>query len=435
MVTCKSFGIAVAVFLAQAPVRHALCDKEVFAHLIIGNTYGYTQADFLNDIKAAHNAGIDGFALNIATPAVFPATDESLNNVYSAAEQYNNGFSLFLSFDYGAAPDWDPTMIISYINEYKDSAAQFKYNGKPFVSTFEGPGHASNWDDIKTQTGCFFVPDYSSLGASAAAALPEVDGLFSWDAWPNHEDSVPTADQDYQNALAGRPYMMPVSPWFYTNVYGKNWIWHTDELWSLRWDQVFQFNPTFIELLTWNDWGESHYIGPLTTITSDIPAGAQWYTSNIPHNAWLNDLPYYVAKYKSGGVEPAASSYTHHITFWYRLNPKAACSADGTTCNSAENGQTEYPVTDCATDQINFAIFTPSKATVTVTVGGVALPVQTATAAGLFHGSVQYGSARGAVVVSASMSDGSTMETAAGPDITDSCTDGNVNWNAWVGGS
>lgn len=31
----------------------------------------------------------------------------------------------------------------------------------------------------------------------------------------------------------GKPYMMPVSPWFYTNLpgYHKNWAWKGDNLW------------------------------------------------------------------------------------------------------------------------------------------------------------------------------------------------------------
>ncbi|KAF1351430.1 glycosyl hydrolase family 71 protein [Delphinella strobiligena] len=438
MVSPKNLSLA-AIALFDALIAPVACHHEVFAHLIIGNTYNYTQQDFLTSIQAAHTAGIDGFALDIALPANFSSTDTSLDDIYAAAEQYDHDFTLFLSFDYGVVPNWDPLTVVTYINRYSNSSAQFKYNGKPFVSTFEGWEHASDWASIKTQTGAFFIPDYSSQGASGAAALPNVDGLLSWDAWPNYTADVPTTDQEYMTALDGRPYMMPVSPWFYANVDGKNWLWHTDELWPLRWEQVFKYNPTFIELLTWNDWGESHYLGPLPPYVADIPSEAVWYSEYIPHNAWLNDLPYYIAKYKNDGAEPAASSYTPHITFWYRLNPKSACSDDGTTCNSASNGQTTYPATDCATDAVFFSIFTPSTATVNVSIGGTAQTAQTADSAGLFHGSFPLDGNTGAVVISANLSDGSTLGPVAGPGITTVCAypdnSGNVNWNAWVGGS
>ena len=62
------------------------------------------------------------------------------------------------------------------------------------------------------------MPDYSSQGASGAANAPNVDGLLSWEAWPTGTADTPTADSGYVKALNGRPYMMPVSPWFYTNL-------------------------------------------------------------------------------------------------------------------------------------------------------------------------------------------------------------------------
>ena len=46
----------------------------------------------------------------------------------------------------------------------------------------EGPGNATDWHDIKAATSCFFMPDWSSLGARDALALAGgvSDGLFSW---------------------------------------------------------------------------------------------------------------------------------------------------------------------------------------------------------------------------------------------------------------
>lgn len=196
MTVVRHFGLALAVLLLRATFEAVACSNQVFAHLIIGNTADYTQQDFLDSIGNASAAGIDGFALNIATDAVFAHTDQSLNDVYSAAEQFDQSFKLFLSFDYGVVPDWDPSVVIEYINRYKNSSAQFLYEDKPLVSTFEGPSHASNWTDIKDQTGCFFMPDYSSLGAAGAAATDNVDGLLSWDAWPDYTADVPTTDQE-----------------------------------------------------------------------------------------------------------------------------------------------------------------------------------------------------------------------------------------------
>lgn len=96
------------------------------------------------------------------------------------------GFKLFFSFDYAGNGPFQKSDVISYINKYAASSAYYRHNGKPFVSTFEGPLNAADWETIKSTTDCFFVPDWSSEGAKAALALvPGVpDGLFSWAAWP-----------------------------------------------------------------------------------------------------------------------------------------------------------------------------------------------------------------------------------------------------------
>jgi hypothetical protein len=83
----------------------------------------------------------------------------------------------------------------------------------------EGPGNADDWKTIKAATSCFFIPDWSSLGAQAAVAQGGgvADGLFSWAAWQNGPRNSDTyQDASYLDFLKGKPYMAPVSPWFYT---------------------------------------------------------------------------------------------------------------------------------------------------------------------------------------------------------------------------
>jgi hypothetical protein len=227
----------------------------------VGNTYSYTQDDWARDIVQASNASIDGFALNIGyldtiNPGGF--VQAQLDNAYQAAD--TAGFKIFLSFDYLAQGPWDQNAIIRTINGYSSHTSQFLWEGKPLASTFEGPDSSGDWGYIKAQTNCFFVPDFSSQGAFGAAARPNVDGLLSWNAWPAGANDMDTGDdQAYISALAGRPYMMPVSPWFYTNLpqWSKNWLWRGDDLWHHRWSQVAELQPALVEILTWNDWGKS----------------------------------------------------------------------------------------------------------------------------------------------------------------------------------
>lgn len=139
------------------------------------------------------------------------------------------GFTLFLTFDNVASGPWPAEDVIDYVNEFKTSPAYFHYNGDPLVSTFgDQIVTATDWPDVIEQTSIFFVPAWPGLGAQQAMDTGLPDGLLSWFAWPEGaNDKFTTIDASYVAALKGQPYMMPVSPWFFTNLpgYDKNWLW------------------------------------------------------------------------------------------------------------------------------------------------------------------------------------------------------------------
>lgn len=107
----------------------------------VSNTYSYTTNDWSSDITNAQSAGVDAFVLNIG--AQTSCTNTQLTNAYGAAEQ--NSFKPFLSFDYAAQGAWSISSVVSNINAYKNSAAQFKVNSLPLVSTFEDPDDSGDW--------------------------------------------------------------------------------------------------------------------------------------------------------------------------------------------------------------------------------------------------------------------------------------------------
>ena len=106
-------------------------------------------------------------------------------------------------------------------------------------------------------------------------------------------------DASYLDTLNGKPYMMGVSPWFYTNLPGfrKNWMWKSDTLWLDRWMSVLYLQPEYVEIITWNDYGESHYIGPLRdkAYTAFVTGKAPFnFAAGKNHNAWRQFLPYLI---------------------------------------------------------------------------------------------------------------------------------------------
>ncbi|KAF7182915.1 hypothetical protein CNMCM7691_002659 [Aspergillus felis] len=423
-------ALAWGVSLAEA--------KAVFAHFMVGNTKSLGLVDWRHEIMAAQAAGIDAFVLNMASKD--PTNNIALPMAFTAADDM--GFKLLFSFDYAGNGPWDKSVVIDMIKQYGAKNTYFKNAGKPFVSTFEGPNNADDWKDIKKETNCFFMPDWSSVGAQPAVHLGDgiTDGLFSWDAWPKGPANMTTyPDASYYDFLGSKPYMMPISPWFYTNLpgYEKNWLWRGDDMWFQRWQQAISLDrqPDFIEIISWNDYGESHYIGPLDDRqyeAFDIGRAPFNYVKDMPHDGWRETLPYYISMYKSG----TATVTEERLVTWYRVNKNGACSDGGTTGNTANQLQFEYSPNVMMEDRVFYDVLLTSNAQVQVSIGGVAQAggwdQEPHGGVGVYHGSVPIGTASGQVVVTVKRG-GTTIATITGASITSSCNGGLNNYNPWVG--
>lgn len=218
--------------------------------------------------------------------------------------------------------------------------------------------------------------------------------------------------------------MMPISPWFYTNLESKNWLWRADSLWHLSWEEAVKLQPAMIEILTWNDWGESSYIAPNSRDVSAYPAGSAGYVTPTSHAAWLADLPYYIQRYKQGRAP--TSGYKPHITFWHRLSPAASCPA--CKCN-ADYQASHSDGAECDEDAIFVTAFPASGklAQGKVTMGGVT-KIFEANVPGPLHTSFPFsafGGRLGPVKV-----EGPGLGHARGKPIGRECVAG---WNAYAG--
>ncbi|GKT79137.1 LOW QUALITY PROTEIN: hypothetical protein ColTof4_11560 [Colletotrichum tofieldiae] len=402
--------------------------KAVFAHFMVGNTENYVMSDYEYDISQAQQAHIDGFALDMARDE---ATNvESVEKMFSAAEAV--GFKLFFSFDYAGQGPWDKEDVIAMLDIYADSPSYFRHStGQPLVSTFEGPKQSDDWVEIKERTGAFFMPSWSSLGAKRAMKKGTADGLFSWGAWPEGPSAISEIDASYVDFLGKdasgkpRPYMMPVSPWFYTNLpgYKKNWLWRGDSLWFNRWNHVWDMEPEYVQIISWNDYGESHHIGPVNEralIAFETGEAPFNYALGLPHDAWRIE----------------------GLTVWYRTNPGRACSNGGTVGNTAAQVQEEGDPADFAEDKIFFTALLSEFALPRVKVSdgewkNVMWSVTPDGGVGLYHGFVPFNGKTGFVRVEVNPNgDKNTIIVVVTmPPIMSDCEHGMVNWNPWVGGA
>lgn len=89
-----------------------------------------------------------------------------------------------------------------------------------------------------------------------------------------------------------------------------------------------------VEILTWNDYGESHYIGPLKNKHTDD--GASKWSNDMPHNGWLDLSKPFIAAYKNKDTSVAKYIEKDQIIYWYRRNLKGLnCDATDTTSGRA----------------------------------------------------------------------------------------------------
>jgi len=76
-----------------------------------------------------------------------------------------------------------------------------------------------------------------------------------------------------------------------------------------------------IEIISWNDYGESTYVAP----TTGAQLGSQAWVDGYDHSAWLHMTKYFATAYKTGSY-PAITNDIVYV--WARPHPKDANAPD-----------------------------------------------------------------------------------------------------------
>lgn len=313
---------------------------------------GMTSAQAVEDVQQAQAMGLDAFALNIQSTATW--CQASVGYLFSAAEAA--GFKLFFSADMTSMQD--PTDFIStFLKPYYSNSAYYTYKGLPFVSTFYGGTIGGTYSSPNAfwqatlknvmkaaSKPIYFVPSFSDSTTTTPAtffsSFPVVDGQFDWDAsWPwAHQGIVNTSSTDdatYATSAhaLGKTYMMGMSAVQFKHMDAdNNWFRRGGLGLALRIPQILSVQPDFVEIQTWNDAGESHYIGPLWPAAiagTTIPA----YTDGIDHSGWQQLLMPFMKAYKAGATSVSSVVPTNGKSvqgvFWHAtLLSTATCSED-----------------------------------------------------------------------------------------------------------
>ncbi|ORY73851.1 glycosyl hydrolase family 71-domain-containing protein [Leucosporidium creatinivorum] len=339
--TAKASGSSTSSASATA----ASGTRKVFAHVLQGLSQDSTADEWASDIALAKAAGIDG-AMNVG----HDDTDSDQMALVFKTTAEAGDFVLFFSFDCNHFNTEGSSDIIlsDYLVPYALNDVYYKVDGASFVSTFAGDNAATYLDGNSDITAT-----WSALISSAESQSPSIpiyfvpcplgdsdtildiyDGVMRWFAWPL-DDSAPSVDTDVAFVKATRAknqtYMAPIGAFFFAHYNADtNYIFKSDD-WLLptHYQQVIEMDtqPDWIELLTWNDYSESHYLGPLHD-TSILPGTNSLYVnSTFDHTPMLTLSSYYNRWYKTGSPPSIA---TETVIWWYRPHPTAATASSDT---------------------------------------------------------------------------------------------------------
>ncbi|PRP85873.1 hypothetical protein PROFUN_06147 [Planoprotostelium fungivorum] len=400
--------------------------KVVMAHFMMGYAAG-SGADynyFFDQCTLAKAVGIDVFIVNVGADSW---TATKMGYMLQAAQAV--GIKAAFSFDM-YAQSMGQDKVREYTNQFVDHAAYYRYNGRPFVSTFGGR-EQTWWSSWKTEKNVYFCPAFLGDITTVYSDFSFIDCAFSWDAWgPSTSND---RDKLAISRSSGKKYMAGVAPWFYVKWDGgKNWMWMDgtpqgdENIYATRWQQVIASGAQFVEVITWNDFSESSYIGPLREVPRQGPNAADWssvpsYVNNpitMNHGGFYGMTAFYANYFKTGNGTP-----TKNTLYWhYRIHNR-----DQTRSGDSYGKPTFYwTPNDCVGIH---AISLRTGATFTVQIGNYVSPVRTIGST-LYNWCEPFNGATGAVKVNINLN-GATKIGSGGPDIQSS---GNYyNFNMWSG--
>jgi glucan endo-1,3-alpha-glucosidase len=301
---------------------------------------GIEDAHVLQDIVDAKAMGLDAFAMNINTFEWW-ATD-TVDLLFKHADEL--GFGLFFSFDMAPGYFTDPSQYADVLKTYLTRPSYYKYNDKYLVSTFGGESVPdSSWASFKQTVGdVLVVPGFyqATPTDSFFSDKGSLDGVLNWNSWPNPDagkvEVESAQDETYMSAAhsASKIFLMGISPLQYKHMdTGNNWYRRGESNLEVRLAQVLKMQPDMLEIQTWNDAGEAHYVGNIWPEPMAGSAAIRAYTEGYSHKGYKEILGPFVTAWKRGdtttaGIVPSNGKEVQGTYWHHTLLVGADCSAD-----------------------------------------------------------------------------------------------------------
>jgi glucan endo-1,3-alpha-glucosidase len=296
-----------------------------------------TADDFLAEIRAAHEAGIDGFVLDCGEWDGAPRYKRNSAMLFEAARRFGPDFKLFFAADLAGAKmgfDLSADEAADMVVRYRDHPNQLRYQGRPVLNTFMGD---SAWfrairTKIREKTGedVFLVPFfYPSNGHEVpnqrdfeelTAQSDNIDG-YSYFGAAGAPDDLAGAIRRHAGEWSkrGKLFMAGIAP-YYRGLRGNYRVFENNGYAGLakQWMAAIQSNTSWVQLVTWNDWGEDTYFAPLDAADGAV-RWADYWGYLLSHHGFLAANRYFIDWFKSGQPPPIGRE---QVFYAYRLHRK-----------------------------------------------------------------------------------------------------------------
>ncbi|MBJ9753608.1 glycoside hydrolase family 71 protein [Burkholderia cepacia] len=315
--------------------------RKVFAHYMVAWPRGGKAAgpeQYVQEMRDAMAAGIDGFALNCGGWSVVePYYKRRVEAMYDAADRFDGAFTLFVSAD-GRAQD----ELEDIVRTVRERRAQLMVDGRPMLSAYALGGLAGSRAQSLLETaqrlGAYFVPHLfpgtgereidSDVAADIVARIGPADGYFYFGA-AGTPSLLARSTRALAPALhdAGKVFMAPVTPYYRGLPHGTNYrAFETNGFAGMaeEWRAAIESRATWVQIVTWNDWAESTYVAP----TGGARRSAVYHPRFGPilsHEGYLRASRYYIRWFKTGSPPPITRD---ELFYFYRLSPAAPREID-----------------------------------------------------------------------------------------------------------
>jgi glucan endo-1,3-alpha-glucosidase len=331
-----ALSLMASLVSSLATQRRAI-NKPIVAHYMVG---GINSTHTHQDIVDAQKLGLDGFALNFDQFADW--SEATVASLFTHADDL--GFKLFFSFDHAAGHLHSPADYTDYFNKYKSRDSYFRsLKNKPLVSTF-GAEDVTNeqWNTFRKAVGdVLIVPGFYTIynpTKSFFSSRSALDGVFNWNSWPSSTDgkvAVSSAvDATFLSAAKSnnKVFMMGMSPIQFKHLNkDNNWYRRGEQNLEYRMSQALALQPDIVQLQTWNDAGEGHYMGNIWPETLTTAPEIAALTDAYDHTGYWAILKSFIKVWKNGDTDTKNMVPTNgkrvQAAFWHHtLTVGATCT-------------------------------------------------------------------------------------------------------------